>query len=96
MLVREGRAHGLREGGRAAVGEHSRSRVAGAVAGIGIVACSLWGCRAELKSKALVEILKDWDMGVADVQAVYPAGRGVKTAARSFVDFFQKDIKARG
>jgi hypothetical protein len=44
----------------------------------------------------LVEILKDWDMGVADVQAVYPAGRGVKTAARSFVDFFQKDIKARG
>ena len=34
-------------------------------------------------------------MGAADVHAVYPAGRGVKTAARSFVDYFQKDIKAR-
>jgi DNA-binding transcriptional LysR family regulator len=69
--------------------------VAGAVAGIGIVACSLWGCRAELKSRALVQILKDWDMGAADVHAVYPAGRGVKTAARSFVDHFQKDLKVR-
>jgi DNA-binding transcriptional LysR family regulator len=69
--------------------------VAGAVAGIGIVACSLWGCRAELKSNALVQILKDWDMGAAEVHAVYPSGRGVKTAARSFVDFFQKDLKAR-
>jgi DNA-binding transcriptional LysR family regulator len=68
--------------------------VAGAVAGIGIVACSLWGCRAELKSKALVQILKDWDMGAAAVHAVYPSGSGVKTAARSFVDFFQKDLKA--
>jgi DNA-binding transcriptional LysR family regulator len=69
--------------------------VAGAVASLGIVACSLWGCRAELKSGALVQILKDWDMGAADVHAVYPAGRGVKTAARSFVDHFQKDLKAR-
>jgi DNA-binding transcriptional LysR family regulator len=69
--------------------------VAGAIASLGIVACSLWGCRAELKSGALVQILKDWDMGAADVHAVYPAGRGVKTAARSFVDYFQKDLKAR-
>jgi DNA-binding transcriptional LysR family regulator len=69
--------------------------VAGAVAGIGVVACSLWGCRAELRSGALVQILKDWDMGTAEVHAVYPAGRGVKTAARSFVDYFQKDLKAR-
>jgi DNA-binding transcriptional LysR family regulator len=69
--------------------------VAGAVAGIGIVACSLWACRAELKSKALVQILTDWDMGAAEVHAVYPAGRGVKTATRSFVDFFQKDLKTR-
>jgi DNA-binding transcriptional LysR family regulator len=69
--------------------------VAGAVAGIGVVACSLWGCRAELRSGALVQILKDWDMGTAEVHAVYPAGRGVKTAARSFVAYFQKDLKAR-
>ena len=69
--------------------------VAAAVAGIGIVACSLWGCRAELKSGALVQILKDWDLGTAEVHAVYPAGRGAKMAARAFVEHFEKDLKAR-
>jgi DNA-binding transcriptional LysR family regulator len=68
--------------------------VAGAVAGLGIVACSLWSCRAELKSGALVEILKDWDMGSVDVHAIFPAGRGAKLAARSFADFLTKDLKA--
>jgi DNA-binding transcriptional LysR family regulator len=69
--------------------------VAAAVAGIGIVACSLWGCRAELRSGALVQILKDWDLGTAEVHAVYPAGRGAKMAARAFVEHFEKDLKAR-
>jgi DNA-binding transcriptional LysR family regulator len=68
--------------------------VAGAVAGMGIVACSLWGCRAELKSGALVQVLKDWDMGAAEVYAIFPAGRGAKLAARSFVDHFTRDLKA--
>jgi DNA-binding transcriptional LysR family regulator len=68
--------------------------VAGAVAGMGIVACSLWGCRAELRSGALVQILKDWDMGAAEVHAIFPAGRGAKLAARSFVDHFMRDLKA--
>jgi DNA-binding transcriptional LysR family regulator len=69
--------------------------VAAAVAGIGIVACSLWGCRAELRSGALVQILKDWDLGTAEVHAVYPAGRGAKMAARVFVEHLEKDLKAR-
>jgi DNA-binding transcriptional LysR family regulator len=68
--------------------------VAAAVAGLGMVACSLWGCRAELKSGALVRILKDWDMGASEAHAVFPSGRGVKTAARAFVDYLAKDIKA--
>jgi DNA-binding transcriptional LysR family regulator len=68
--------------------------VAGAVAGIGIVVCSLWGCRAELGSGTLVRILKDWDLGAAEVHAVYPPGRGAKMAARAFVEHFEKDLKA--
>jgi DNA-binding transcriptional LysR family regulator len=68
--------------------------VAAAVAGLGIVACSLWGCRAELKSGALVQILKEWDMGASEAHAVFPSGRGVKTAARAFVDHLAKDLKA--
>jgi DNA-binding transcriptional LysR family regulator len=68
--------------------------VAGAVAGIGLVACSLWGCRAEIKSGALQQILKDWDMGTADVHAIFPAGRGAKRAAHAFVDHFARELKA--
>jgi DNA-binding transcriptional LysR family regulator len=75
-------------------GNINEAAVAGGVAGIGIVACSLWGCRAELKSGALVQILKDWDMGAADVNAIFPAGRGAKLAARAFVEHFTKDLKA--
>lgn len=47
---------------------------AAAVAGIGIVACSLWGCRAELKSGALIQILKEWEMDAVEVHALFPAG----------------------
>jgi hypothetical protein len=38
--------------------------------------------------------LKDWDMGAAEVHAIFPAGRGAKLAARSFVDHFMRDLKA--
>jgi DNA-binding transcriptional LysR family regulator len=68
--------------------------VAAAVAGLGIVACSLWGCRAELRSGALVRILKEWDMGASEVHAVFPSGGGVRTAARAFVEHLAKDLKA--
>jgi DNA-binding transcriptional LysR family regulator len=74
-------------------GNINEAAVAGGVAGIGIVACSLWGCRAELKSGALVQILKDWNMGAADVNAIFPAGRGAKLAARAFVEHFAKNLK---
>ena len=50
-------------------------------------------CRAKLKSGALVQLLKDWDMGAADVNAIFPAGRGAKLAARAFVEHFAKNLK---
>jgi DNA-binding transcriptional LysR family regulator len=75
-------------------GNINEAAVAGGVAGLGIVACSLWGCRAELKSGALVEILKDWRMKSVEVHALFPAGRAAKLAARSFVDYFARDLRS--
>jgi DNA-binding transcriptional LysR family regulator len=76
-------------------GNIREAAVSAAVAGMGIVACSLWSCRAEMKSGTLVQILNDWDLGAADVHAIFPAGRGAKLAARAFADHLEKDLKAR-
>lgn len=76
-------------------GNIREAAISAAVAGMGIVACSLWGCRAELKSGALVQVLADWDLGAADVHALFPAGRGAKLAARALADHLEKDIKSR-
>ena len=35
---------------------------AAAVAGLGIASVSLWNCRSELESGALVQVLADWQM----------------------------------
>jgi DNA-binding transcriptional LysR family regulator len=74
----------------------NEAAVAAAVAGIGIVSCSLWGCRAELKSGTLVQILTEWEMDAVEVYALFPAGRATKLAARAFADYFAKDLKLHG
>ncbi|HTH94540.1 MAG TPA: LysR family transcriptional regulator [Rhodocyclaceae bacterium] len=61
--------------------------IAAAVAGMGIVQTSRWGCQAELDRGDLVEVLSDWQMGKVEVSAVFPAGRAAKPAARSFIDY---------
>jgi DNA-binding transcriptional LysR family regulator len=60
---------------------------AAAVAGMGIVHTSVWGCRAEVERGDLVPVLADWDMGAADISAVFAAGRAAKPAARAFADY---------
>jgi DNA-binding transcriptional LysR family regulator len=61
--------------------------VAAAVAGLGILSGGFLGCRAELASGALVQVLPDWNMDRIDVHALFPAGRAAKPAARAFADY---------
>ena len=65
----------------------NEAAVAAAVAGLGIVATTREGCRAELESGALVELLPEWDRGSIDVHAVFVGGRAAKPSAKAFAEF---------
>jgi DNA-binding transcriptional LysR family regulator len=65
----------------------SEGATAAAVAGLGIISTTLWGCRAELASGALVQILADWPMAPVEFHAVFPAGRAAKPAARALAEY---------
>jgi DNA-binding transcriptional LysR family regulator len=69
--------------------------VAAAVSGLGIVATSFWGCRAELERGQLVQLLADWEMDLLELHAVFPAGRAAKPAARKFVDHLVEDLRQK-
>ena len=69
--------------------------IAAAVAGLGIVSTGRWGCLAEIKSGALVQVLPDWQMESAEVHAVFPAGRATKPAARAFADYLARALSQR-
>ena len=60
--------------------------IAAAVAGLGIVSTGHWGCGAELRNGALVQVLADWLMEPVEVHAIFPAGRAAKPAARALAD----------
>ncbi len=59
---------------------------AAAIAGLGIVSTAVIGCRAELESGALVQLLPEWTMGTIETNAVLPGGGQAKASARAFVD----------
>ena len=61
--------------------------VAAAVAGLGIVATTREGCRAELESGVLVQLLAEWALGDVDVHAVFVGARAVKPSAKAFAEF---------
>jgi DNA-binding transcriptional LysR family regulator len=73
----EGRLHASVNEGAAAT----------AVAGLGILSTGLWGCRNELENGALIQILKDCQMGMSELHAVLPDGRTAKPSARQFVEY---------
>jgi DNA-binding transcriptional LysR family regulator len=82
---RDGKAMSIRVETRLSTSVNEGATAA-AVAGLGILSTGNIGCRAELASGALVRILADWKMDLADVYAVFPAGRAAKPSARAFVD----------
>lgn len=63
-----------------------------AVAGIGIVTTSWWGCRAELADGSLIQMLSDWNMNDVEAHGMFTPGRQPKPAARAFVDYLVKEF----
>ena len=57
------------------------------MAGLGIVATTREGCRAELEAGTLVALLPEWDRGTIDIHAVFASGRAAKPAAKAFAEF---------
>lgn len=67
--------------------------IAGAKAGLGIVAVALNSARAELDSGTLVRVLPDWDFGSMEVNALFVSGKTIKPAARAFTDFLIDEFR---
>jgi DNA-binding transcriptional LysR family regulator len=66
----------------------NEAATAAATAGIGILSTARWGCHAELVDGRLVEVvLADWKLAPAEVNAIFPAGRAAKPAARAFAEY---------
>ena len=67
--------------------------VAAAVAGIGIVTTALWGCRAELASGSLIQLIPDWQMGEVEAHGMFTPGRRPKPSARALVDYLIVELR---
>ena len=65
----------------------NEATTAAALAGMGIISTAFWGCRAELESGELVQILADWEIGTVEVNALLAGGRSAKPSARAFADY---------
>ena len=81
----EGRKVSVRIEGRLSASSNEAA-VAAAVAGMGIVSTSYWGCRKELEQGDLIRLLPDWIAETVELHAIFPAGRAAKPAARAYVD----------
>ena len=66
---------------------------AAALAGLGIMSASLVGCRTEIESGALIQLLPDWTIGTVEAHAVLSGGRNAKASARAFVDYLVKSMR---
>lgn len=71
----------------------NEAAVAAAVAGIGVVTTSLWGCRAELASGSLIRLLPDWNMGDVEVHGMFTPGRLPKPSARALVEYLIGELR---
>ena len=82
---KDGRTSSIRVEGRLTV-TVNEGATAAAVAGLGIVSTGVWGCKAELASGTLIQVLGDWRIDPVEIHAVFAAGRAAKPAARAFTE----------
>ena len=71
----------------------NEAATASALAGLGIITTSFWGCKSELESGKLVQLLNDWEIGTVEVNAVLAGGRNAKPSARAFTDYLVKSFR---
>jgi DNA-binding transcriptional LysR family regulator len=83
---KDGQSVSVRINGRLTVSVNEAA-VAAAVAGIGVVTTALWGCRAELASGSLIQLLPDWHLGEVEVHGMFMPGRPPKPSARALVEY---------
>jgi DNA-binding transcriptional LysR family regulator len=83
----------VRGEGRLTISLNEGTTVA-AVAGLGILATGLWGCRAELCDGRLIPLLPDWAVEPMELNAVYPAARAARPAARALAAYLADELKA--
>lgn len=66
---------------------------AAALAGMGIISSSLIGCRSEIESGRLVQLLPEWTIGTVEVHAVLAGGRNAKASSRAFVEYLAASFR---
>jgi DNA-binding transcriptional LysR family regulator len=88
---REGRTASVRVDGKLGVSVNEGA-VAAAVAGLGIAATAILGCRAELERGALARVLEGWRLAPVELHAVFPAGRAAKPAARALAEHLSASL----
>ena len=71
----------------------NEAAVAAAVAGLGVVTTALWGCRAELASGSLIQLLPDWTMGEVEAHGMFTPGRRPKPSARALVEYLIAELR---
>ena len=71
----------------------NEASTAAALAGLGIITTATFGCRKELESGELVQILPDWEIGTIEGHAILAAGRKAKSSARTFVDYLTQSFR---
>jgi DNA-binding transcriptional LysR family regulator len=70
----------------------SRSLVAAAVAGAGIMLAPAFVVGPEIRSGRLVPVLPDWSVATIPIHAVYPANRHIAMKVKSFVSFLVEHL----
>ena len=92
VFKRDGKTLSVRVDGQVMV-TVNEGATAAAAAGLGVISTAYWGCKTELESGALVQLLPEWDLGRIEVNAVLPGRHSAKRSARAFADFLVKSFR---